>query len=130
MPLTDVVFYEDDDHKVPVLAWLDELEQENLEARAAVEIKIELLVTEGHMLRFHGNNSAYLRDGLLELRARVGRVNYRVLYFFHQSAAVLVGGCAKEGKLPEAEIRRACDRRSKYVKNPKKYTYMENVPNA
>lgn len=46
-----------------------------------------------------------LRDGIHELRFRIGTVQYRVLYSFHgQNAVVLSHGLTKESKVPDRDI--------------------------
>ena len=53
-------------------------------------------------------SSAPLRDEIHELRVKVKRVNYRVLYFFDGSgAAALALGCTKEGTVEATDIDRA-----------------------
>lgn len=48
-----------------------------------------------------------------------------MLYFFFQGKAVMTQGLTKEGKVPEAEIDRATDRKARFVKNPNKHTHRE-----
>jgi phage-related protein len=56
----------------------------------------------------------YLRDGIYELRAKKGRVNYRVLYFFHgRNAALLAHALTKEDVVPDADIDRALVRKQR-----------------
>jgi hypothetical protein len=91
MPQIEVVFYRDDDGSVPVLDWLDRLDDR---ARAKCVVRIERLKELGHELR--RPEADYLRDGIYELRIRLQSVSYRILYFFHgRTAAVLAR--AREG---------------------------------
>jgi phage-related protein len=54
-----------------------------------------------------------LRDGIYELRVRAGRVNYRILYFFHgRNIAVVSHGITKEDRVPAKEIDLAIRRRA------------------
>lgn len=64
-----------------------------------------------------------------ELRAKRGRVNYRVLYFFHgQNVALLAHGLTKEKKVPAADIDRAIARKNQYEQAPQKHTATFQVP--
>lgn len=55
-----------------------------------------------------------------ELRGREGRINYGILYFFHgKDVAILAQGLTKQGKVPDADIKRAIDRRKRYEKTRK-----------
>ena len=67
----------------------------------------------------------YLRDGIHELRVHRGRVNYRILYFFHRQtvAAVLGHALTKEDRVPAAEIDRAVRRKRVYEQAPEGHTY-------
>jgi phage-related protein len=121
MPRTRVVFFREDDGSVPVLDWLDALP-----ARAVVKcrVKIERLQELGHELRRPEGD--YLRDGIYELRARLGSVNYRMLYFFHQNVAAVVShGLVKEREIPSREIDRAVLRKERFEKNSTAHSYEE-----
>jgi len=68
----------------------------------------------------------FLRDGIYELRVRHGRVNYRLLYFFHGNvAAVLSHGLTKEKRVPPREIEKAIERKRKFEQNPQQHTQEE-----
>jgi Phage derived protein Gp49-like (DUF891) len=68
----------------------------------------------------------FLRDGIHELRLRRGRVNYRVLYFFHgRDLAVLAHAITKEGEVPDADVDRAVRRRKAFASNPTAHSYAE-----
>jgi ribosome-binding protein aMBF1 (putative translation factor) len=84
MPETQVFFFEYENGEISVHAWLLELAEKDAKAVAACIAKIRLLAACGHELR--RPHADYLRDGIYELRAKRGRVNYRVLYFFHATA--------------------------------------------
>jgi hypothetical protein len=85
------------------------------------------LASEGHELR--RPEADYLRDGIHELRIRRGRVNYRILYFFHgPRVALLAHAITKEAALPVIEIDRAVERKRLYEGDPARYTYKEDVP--
>ncbi len=124
MPRTDVVFYQDERGHAPVVAWLEELRNRDPVAYASCVAAINRLVAAGHELR--RPTADYLRDKIYELRAKRGRVNYRILYFFHgRNVAVLAHGLTKEDKVPAADIERAIERRRLYESNPRKHTYQE-----
>ena len=86
---------------------------------------MEQLRDLGHELR--RPEADYLRDGIYELRARLQRVNYRMLYFFHRDiAAVLSHGPVKERQVPPKEIDRAVENRRQFEKNPEQHTHEED----
>lgn len=82
MPKTHVAFYQDADGRAPVVIWLQQLMETNEKAWANCRARIELLAQFGHELRRPAAD--YLRDGIYELRAKRGHVQYRILYFFHE----------------------------------------------
>lgn len=68
----------------------------------------------------------YLDEGIYELRARVGKVQYRVLYFFHGARrAVLAHAITKTDKIPPPEMERAKRRRKAFERDPQEHTYEE-----
>ena len=70
----------------------------------------------------------HLRNGIHELRAKSGRVNYRVLYFFHgRNVAILAHALTKEAEVPAAAIKRALERKTRYEKDPEGHTYKEDL---
>lgn len=70
----------------------------------------------------------YLEDGLYELRAKDGRVQYRILYALVNQVAVLVHGFSKEGVIPLIEMQRAQERRRAYVGDPAMHTFEDDIP--
>lgn len=69
-----------------------------------------------------------LRDGIYELRSRLGSVNYRLLYFFHgRSVAVVARGITKESGVPDVEIQRALARKAAFERDPETHTYSEEL---
>lgn len=73
----------------------------------------------------------HLQDGIYELRVRVGRVNFRILYFFHgRSIAVLAHALTKEQEVPKHDLARAAERRELFESNPKRHTYVEGKYDA
>jgi phage-related protein len=122
VPRTDVVFYEDTRGHAPVVTWLQELRQKQPKAFAKCVARIRLLADLGYELR--RPHADFLRDGIYELRAKEGRVNYRILYFFHgQDVAVLAHALTKESKMPDADINRAVRRKEAFGRDPEGHTY-------
>ena len=121
MPRTTVVFYQEAPRDVPVLDWLRELQRTDRRGYAKCVARIQRLAAMGHELR--RPEADLLRDGIRELRARRGRINYRILYFFHgRHVVVLACGLTKESRVPNAEIDRALRRRAAFEKNPDGHT--------
>lgn len=117
MPQTTVYFYADRDGHCPVLEWLQGLEERDPRAVDACIARVRMLASLGHELR--RPNADYLRDGIYELRAKVGRVNYRLLYFFHgRTIAIVAHGLTKEREVPETDIARAIERKRRYEQSP------------
>src|SRR5882757_11181580 len=122
MPKTKVVFFKEDDGSVPILEWLDSLQEKELDK---CTVKIERLGEMGHELR--RPEADFLRDGIYELRVGLQHVNYRMLYFFHgRTAAVLSHGLIKEAEVPAKEIEKAIERKRKFEMNPQAHTYEEH----
>ena len=120
MPRTDVVFYREREGDVPVLDWLKKLRRSNHRAYESCVAAIERLTAFGHELR--RPMADFLRDGIYELRIRSGRVNYRILYFFHgRDVVVLSHGVTKSQKVPDADIERAVARKLLVMKDPLHY---------
>ena len=121
MPKTTVVFYQEDATKVPVLDWLDGLPAK---AQDKCRVRIERLRDLGHELR--RPESDILRDGIYELRVRLGTANYRMLYFFYgRIAAVLAHGLVKESEVPPRDIEIAIRRKLKFEIDPDRHTFKE-----
>ena len=110
MPQTKVVFYRETDGTVPLLDWLDALPRP---AVVKCRVKLDRLKELGHELR--RPEADFLRDGVSELRIRLQRINYRLLYFFHGKTAArgFPWDCQREGssfqrnrpgRQPEASI--------------------------
>ncbi len=123
MPRTDVVFFREEDASVPLLEWLAGLPQK---ARVKCLVKLARLEELGHELR--RPEADILRDGIHELRVRLGTVNYRMLYFFHgQVAAVVSHGLTKEKGVPPNEIDRSVERRARFESDPERYRFGPQV---
>jgi phage-related protein len=115
-----VVFYADDDGASPLLTWLD---QHQTKVQDKCLVKVERLAELGHELR--RPEADFLRDGIHELRVRHRRVNYRMLYFFHERTAVVSHGLTKEDTVPDKEIDLAIVRKAQFAQDPQKHTYKE-----
>lgn len=119
MPATKVVFYREDDGTVPLLDWLDSVPAR---AKAKCLLRLARLKQFGHELR--RPESDYLRDDIYELRVGLQGVNYRMLYFFHGTAAVVLShGLVKKRAVPEKDIDAAVERCRKFEQDPKGHTY-------
>jgi hypothetical protein len=126
MPATQVHFYREEDGHVPVREWLAGLFDRDEKAAANCVAVIRRLAEMGHELR--RPQADYLRDGIFELRAKRGRVNYRILYFFHgRNVALLAHALTKEDKVPKADIERAIIRKQRYESDPKSHTAEETI---
>jgi hypothetical protein len=124
MPQTEVSFFQDDDGRVPVLEWLDQVRAKNIRAFRKCYALIVLLRQFGNELR--RPRADYLRDGVYELRTRVANVNYRILYgFVGKNAALLVCGLTKEKAIPDNEIDLAMERIEQFKGAPEKHRYTE-----
>ncbi len=119
MPKTDIVIYQNEDGSIPLFEWFDDLSQKVVDKCI---VKIELLEEFGYDLRRPHCDS--LEEGICELRAKLKRVNYRILYYFEGKNAVIVShGCTKEKKVPKSEINKAIRHRNNYIQNPRAHTY-------
>ena len=121
MPRTRVVFYREADGTVPLLDWFATIPAK---AKAKCLDRVQNLQGLGHEAK--RPHADYLRDGIYELRTKLGRVNYRMLYFFHGNvAAVLSHGLVKEARVPPKEIDWARGRMMKFKANPAEHTFEE-----
>ena len=126
MPRTHVAFYREANGEAPVVNWLHDLRRTNERAWANCRVRIELLAQLGHELRRPAAD--YLRDGIYELRAKQGHVQYRLLYFFHgRQIAILAHSLTKEDIIPGADIERARKRKNLFEANPKAHTYESEI---
>ena len=120
MPKTEVVFFTGVDGRAPVHEWLIELLRRDDRAHAKCEAGIRRLAELGFELR--RPEADFVRNGLHELRIRLGHVNYRILYSFHgRNMAVLLHALTKEGGLPESDIERALHRMMLVRANPQRH---------
>lgn len=127
MPATSVLFFRERDGACPVVGWLRELRRTDRAGFAKCAARIQLLAAAGHELR--RPVADYLRDGIYELRARHGHVQYRILYFFHgRNVAVLAHAIVKpDAQVPALDIARARNRKDLFVRDPNAHTYREDL---
>ncbi len=129
MPQTSLFFYLDADGFAPAWEWLKDLRMRNPKAYAKCLVRIRRLAELGHELR--RPEADLLRDGIHELRARLGTVNYRILYFFHgRNVAVLAHAITKQNEIPIIEINRALERKRTFVASPAAHTFIGIIENA
>lgn len=70
-----------------------------------------------------------LRDGIHELRARLGHVNHRILYSIHgRAVAVLLHALVKEEVVPEVDIDLAIVRKTAFSRDPEGHTFRGPMP--
>lgn len=124
MPQTEVIFYRDDDGTVPVLEWLQALKKHNRRAFAKCVVRLRRLAELGFDLR--RPEADLLRDGIYELRAKLGHVQYRILYFFHgRLLAVVAHALTKKDKVPDVDIDRAICRQRAFHSDPDSHTHLQ-----
>ena len=121
MSKTRVALYREEDGSCPFIEWFDRLPAK---VQDKCYLRLERLREMGHELR--RPEADFLRDGIYELRASLGGVHHRILYFFHGAVAAVVShGLAKERAVPPKEIDRAVERKKRFEANPAKHTYEE-----
>lgn len=118
MPQTECVFFADETGAAPGITWLDSLPPKVQDKCIAF---VERLSEQGYDLR--RPTCDYLRDDIYELRICRQGINYRLLYFFHESRAVLSHGIIKEKKVPPKEIDIAIANRILYIQDPVKHAF-------
>ena len=130
MPRIQVFFYKEKGlaGSVPVLQWLRTIRRKDRRGFAKCWERIQRLIEFGHELR--RPHADLLRDRIHELRVRHGKVQYRLLYFFHgQDVAILAHAIIKRGaKVPAAEIDLAVERRRQFENAPGEHAYEEDQP--
>jgi|SRR5271167_2298642 len=121
MPQTAIHLYRAATGSIPLSDWLDDLEEREPRAFQKCLQRIMSLASLGNELR--RPLADILRDGIHELRIRIGTVHYRILYFFVGSnTAYLSHGITKEGAVPDAEIDLAIKRKKQVERDPLKHT--------
>lgn len=124
MPRIPVRLYRDERGEVPVEKWLGHLATRARKAYAKCLMVIKHLGENGNQIR--RPYSDYLRDGIHELRTRVGTVNYRILYGYAKcdgnQNAVLLLGLTKEDVVPDNDIEQAVTRLAQVATNWNTFT--------
>lgn len=120
MPRVELILFQESDGTVPVVDWLDGLPSG---ARAKCFALLNCLGEFGHKLR--RPIADYLGDDICELRAKHQGINHRMLYFFHETVAVVVshGFAKQEAKVPQREIDRAIDRKNQFRDAPLSHSF-------
>jgi phage-related protein len=119
MRTTRVVYFREGDRAL-LQEWLDRL---SVKPRDKCLARLELLERHGHAL---GRPYAdYLTSDIYELRAQFGRMNYRMLYFFHGPGVVVVshGFIKQQAVVPIGEIRAAMEHQRRYGVNPRAHGF-------
>ena len=116
-----IVFFREEDQSTPFLDWFGDLP---VKAKIQCRARLQLLADEGHLLRRPAAD--FLRDGIYELRARAGGINYRMLYFFHGREAVVIshGLLKQQAIVPPIEIERALRRKRAFTAEPARHTHV------
>jgi len=118
VPPIRLVVFREADGSVPLQQWVRQIPP-----KAAVKCldRIERLAAMGYELR--RPEADLLRDGIYELRIDLQGIHYRILYFFHGNAAVVLShGLKKERVVAAVEIDRAIARRNLFFKDPELHT--------
>jgi phage-related protein len=120
MPRVEVIFFQEAEGGTPLLVeWLDSLPEK---ARLKCLVRLKRLEDLGHELR--RPEADYLRDGIYELRASHQGVHYRMLYFFHgRAAVVLTHGVVKKREVPTKEIDKAILAKEAFEGDPSAHTF-------
>ena len=122
LPKTEVLFFQQAGGRVPVREWLEELRRADQLGYDRCIARISQLAEFGHELRRPAAD--FLCDGVYELRARRGRVNFRILYCFHgRGVAVLLHALTKENRVPAVELQRAVDRKALLESDPTSHVH-------
>jgi phage-related protein len=125
MPLDILLVFCRESGTIPLREWLDELRTIEPRAYAKCLELIDALMQLGN--RLGPPRAKLLSDGIWELRARSGRVRYRIFYFFvGKGAACLSHGFKKGGSgdtpSPNSEIELAVKRRCLVISDRDQYT--------
>jgi phage-related protein len=121
MPATEVRVFRDTDGTIPLQEWLEELEYSEPKAYAKCLARILELAENGNQMR--RPHADYLRDGVYELRATLGKDQYRVLYFFcGKNIVALSHGTTKKREVPPEDIELAIVRMGLVMNSPGRYT--------
>lgn len=108
-----IEFYEDTDGKKPVEEFLLSLD---MKMRVKVLGILQILQEKGNQLR--EPYSKHLKDGIFEVRGKMGTDITRVLYFFYNNGKIILtnGFVKKTQETPVKEIKLAKKRRINYLR--------------
>jgi putative component of toxin-antitoxin plasmid stabilization module len=125
MPRLPVVFFKDDDGRVPIRDWMDQqIARRNPKIAIKCRARIGILSELGTKLPV--SIAKPLRDGIWELRFEYQGVNYRILYFFSRTQVVVIShGLWKEDVVPSKEIELALARKIIFEADPEGHSYAE-----
>ena len=127
MPFTELQVFQDSGGTIPFQEWLDDLETREPDAYAKCLALLKSLESQGYELK--RPHADYLRDKVYELRFRVVKIRYRVLYFFHgRNVVVLSHGLTKKSNVPKVDIDTAVYRKELVSNDPEKYTATWTIP--
>lgn len=124
MPPVRIVLFKDAAGRIPVLEWMRTERFQDQRRFERVMLLVRRLALFGHELR--RPVSGHLGGGIHELRARAGRVQIRVLYFFHGTDhVVLAVVCQKEEHIPHTELWTAIRARAVFESAPERHWHEE-----
>ena len=112
----ELEFYTKENGEVPFEEFLKTLDKKLI---AKVFRDLDLLRKNGKDL--HRPYSAFLRDGLFELRTQLGTNSVRSIYFFMMGSKIIIANAflKKTNKVPNAEIERALRYKNDYLRRKK-----------
>lgn len=122
MPAVKIVYFQEASGNCPFLRWVTHLHRNE---RLAIDAVLGELSDQGSNLRMPFCKP--LKDGIHELRRRVGRTRLRVFFFFHAGVVTILShGTEKKGSAVDREdIETAKRRRSAFLANPADHTFRE-----
>lgn len=108
----EIIFYETKKGERPVKDFLDGLDRKQ---RVKMLGLMSVLKEKGNLLR--EPYSKCLRDGIFELRCKVGSNTTRVMYFFYYDKKIIMtnGFVKKTQKTPQSEMELALKRKQDYI---------------
>jgi hypothetical protein len=126
VPEVQVIFYQEEIGKVPVLDWIEETEKMHPKSSLKLIALIKRLQEFGYDLR--RPTADIVRDCIYELRTEYKNIQYRIFYFFHDNNAILCHAISKNddsSKEYSNAINKALERMKKYILSPTQHTYSE-----
>lgn len=97
----NIEIYEKENGDAPFYTFLESIK----------EAEVSKILRDIDLLEYNGNRlrepfSKYLRDGIFELRSKLGNNAFRSIYYFVKGRTVVVTHCfqKKQNKTPEREI--------------------------